>query len=316
MMPPCGCLAPPAALRHAMVGANGDVFLPRLHGFERPTWRVAAVGAVAAALYVLWFMLLGPLLPIAAAFYHNAVFGCAALAATICAVAVMLTGTEDDGLHGPQLAPAELAGPKKRDTQLTASTVTQGGDDDGDAADCRACHHCRREVAASSRHCADCAKCVAGHVLHCRWLNTCVGAKNARWFTAFVAAAAVALIAHFSAAVILLVAVATGTVDQRLQRCYGAAVLPLYGVAVALIAILDFACVAWLALLARAFTAGDESDTLSRGPAAVEMAGIPASPGPAAPTSGPTSPTTEASPRVEAVPHREGSAPPIAADFL
>jgi hypothetical protein len=53
------------------------------------------------------------------------------------------------------------------------------------------CWICDLEVDRSAKHCPDCKKCVTRFDHHCLWLNTCVGAKNYRFFLALLASVGV-----------------------------------------------------------------------------------------------------------------------------
>lgn len=63
-----------------------------------------------------------------------------------------------------------------------------------------ACVFCRRFVANTCKHCSVCDKCVPGFDHHCRWLNSCVGEKNYRYFALFMVLAWVGMawVAAFS----------------------------------------------------------------------------------------------------------------------
>lgn len=44
------------------------------------------------------------------------------------------------------------------------------------------CGACRVVLRPRTKHCRDCDKCVQGFDHHCKWLNTCIGARNYKWF--------------------------------------------------------------------------------------------------------------------------------------
>ena len=47
------------------------------------------------------------------------------------------------------------------------------------------CGFCKVFVPVSARHCSTCDKCVEEFDHHCRWLNSCVGKRNYKYFIAF-----------------------------------------------------------------------------------------------------------------------------------
>ena len=92
------------------------------------------------------------------------------------------------------------------------------------------CYYCRATVAKSARHCAVCDKCVVGFDHHCRWLNTCIGAKNYRYFVAFVTIvfSAVTFQGVVSLFVFISCLVDSAFYKERLRIAYGTACIPAY----------------------------------------------------------------------------------------
>eukprot|EP00906_Rhabdomonas_costata_P039001 RCo055205 len=64
-----------------------------------------------------------------------------------------------------------------------------------------ACAYCQAFVDESSKHCRKCDRCTRGFDHHCKWLNTCIGEYNLRWFYAFVFSSMAACTTHTATAI-------------------------------------------------------------------------------------------------------------------
>lgn len=73
------------------------------------------------------------------------------------------------------------------------------------------CLFCCRFVTVGCKHCGICDKCVPGFDHHCRWLNSCVGMKNYRFFFAFMVSAFLGMLWCVAVGVVLVV---TAITDQ------------------------------------------------------------------------------------------------------
>ena len=76
-------------------------------------------------------------------------------------------------------------------------------------------------VLKSSRHCQFCGKCVAGFDHHCKWLNTCIGRENYRYFFGTVTGVILFLFVHLTMIAIQLSRVSRGEISDDLEDAFG-----------------------------------------------------------------------------------------------
>lgn len=109
------------------------------------------------------------------------------------------------------------------------------------------CRMCAIAVHSSSKHCRRCDKCVIGFDHHCPWLNTCVGARNYKYFLALLATTFCVATIQFGMLVQASVLILTSPAQQeKLQSVYGMPRLA-YGVLLVLVALLLVAT--WLLIV-------------------------------------------------------------------
>ncbi|XP_052285289.1 palmitoyltransferase ZDHHC1-like [Dreissena polymorpha] len=86
------------------------------------------------------------------------------------------------------------------------------------------CNVCQVDVGyykdSKIRHCRECNKCVKNFDHHCPWLNTCIGAKNYRWYIATLATALVALVLVTGITVMEFITYFTDKNDRNILQPY------------------------------------------------------------------------------------------------
>lgn len=147
----------------------------RKNGFQRPWHPLQIVTwAIYPVLLTHYFAFLVPLLwdHIAVKIVVIFFFSISAIAAGFAAYITCVTDPADDSLY---------CNPNNRDSNSETVKVPIDSLQTSSY-----CYICDTRVHISSKHCGSCKKCVLKFDHHCKWLNTCVGQRNYRYFLSVV----------------------------------------------------------------------------------------------------------------------------------
>lgn len=116
---------------------------------------------------------------------------------------VVICGTGVLALLTMLIDPTDSVVYKHQDAMLKGSAFDEGAYE-------LICTSCQTNVSKASKHCARCARCIADFDHHCKWLNTCIGGRNYRYF--------VTLLVTLEATQLVLIVFAVSTVTDKIDQ--------------------------------------------------------------------------------------------------